>query len=183
MSVSDSVPGSVPGSMPGYRSGTIAEVVGLHATYYAREWNFGLAFEAKVARELAAFLTGFRPGFDFFAAEWDAQSRLAGTISLEAPRPDEPMAHLRWFIVSDTASGSGLGKRLLAAAMAHADAQSFASVYLTTFDGLGPARRLYERAGFVLVSEAAEDQWQGGVREQRFERHAGIAARVGGRDA
>lgn len=163
-------------SLPGYRPGTIAEIVRLHAGYYAREWNFGLAFEAKVAGELAAFLTGFRPGLDFFAAEWDEQDRLTGTISLEAPSADEPMAHLRWFIVSDAARGSGLGQRLLSSAVAHADGCRFGSIYLTTFDGLGPARRLYERAGFALVSEVAEDQWQGGVREQRFERHLVPAA-------
>ena len=158
-------------SLPFYRPGTLGEIVRLHAQYYAREWKFGLAFEAKVARELSAFLTGFRPELDFFAAEWDDEGRLAGTISLEAPLADEPMAHLRWFIVSDTVRGSGLGQRLLQAAIAHADSQRFSAIYLTTFDGLGPARKLYERAGFELVSEAAEDQWQGGVREQRFERH------------
>ena len=158
-------------SLPSWRAGTIGEIVRLHGEYYAREWNFGIAFEGQVARELSAFLTGFRPGLDFFAAEWDDQGRLAGTISLEAPRADEPMAHLRWFIVADTTRGTGLGQRLLQAAIAHADAQRFSAIYLTTFDGLGPARKLYERAGFALVSEAAEDQWQGGVREQRFERH------------
>lgn len=168
---------------PVHRPGTIGEIVRLHAEYYAREWNFGLAFEAKVARELSAFLTGFRPGLDFFAVEWDEQGRLAGTISLEAPNADEPMAHLRWFIVSDAARGTGLGQRLLRAAIAHADSQRFSAIYLTTFDGLGPARKLYERAGFVLVSEAAEDRWQGGVREQRFERHVAHAGTPGYRDA
>ena len=170
-------------NLPSYRPETIGEIVRLHAQYYAREWNFGLAFEAKVARELSAFLTGFRPDHDFFAAEWDDQGRLAGTISLEGPLADEPMAHLRWFIVSDTTRGSGLGQRLLRAALAHADAQRFSAIYLTTFDGLGPARKLYERAGFVLVSEAAEDQWQGGVREQRFERHIAHAETPEDQDA
>ena len=76
----------------------------------------------------------------------------------------------RWLIVADHAQGRGLGRRLLGEALAHADAAGWDGVYLTTFDGLGPARRLYEQAGFVLVSEADIDQWCGGVREQRFER-------------
>ncbi|MHB2267628.1 GNAT family N-acetyltransferase [Aliihoeflea sp. PC F10.4] len=169
--------------VPGYRPGTIAEIVRLHADYYAREWNFGLAFEAKVAQELSAFLTHFRHGIDFFVAEWDDDGRLSGTISLEAPRAHEPMAHLRWFIVSDTARGAGLGQRLLSGAVAHADKNGFHSIYLTTFDGLGAARRLYEHAGFALVSEMTEDQWQGGVHEQRFERRLPAAAARENRNA
>lgn len=156
-----------------YRPGSIAEIVRLHAEYYSREWRFGLAFEAKVAIELSRYLSAFRKGLDYFAAEWDEDGRMAGTISVEAPRAGQPMAHLRWFIVSDAARGSGLGRRLLDDAVAHADAQGFACTYLTTFDGLGAARHLYEQAGFYLVSEVAEDQWAGGVREQRFERRAG----------
>ena len=157
--------------MAGYRPGLIADIVRLHADYYAREWGFGLPFEAKVAGELSAFMTGFRPGLDFFAAADDDSGTLLGTISLEAPAPDEPLAHLRWFITSDKARGTGLGRRLMDEAIAHADANGFPGIYLTTFDGLKPARHLYERFGFTLVAEEERDQWSGGVREQRFERH------------
>lgn len=157
--------------MIGYRPGLIADIVRLHADYYARDWGFGLPFEAKVAGELSAFLLGFRPGADFFAAEYDDQGALLGTISLEAPTEAEPLAHLRWFITSDRARGTGLGRRLMTQAIAHADANGF-SVYLTTFAGLSPARHLYESFGFALVAEEERDQWSGGVREQRFERRA-----------
>lgn len=157
-------------SPPGYRPGLIADVVRLHADYYTREWSFGLPFEAKVASELSAFMTAFRPGLDFFAAEDDDSRTLLGAISLEAPTPDEPLAHLRWFITSDKARGTGLGRRLMQAVIEHADAQGFPGIYLTTFDGLKPARHLYESFGFMLVAEEERDQWSGGVREQRFER-------------
>jgi hypothetical protein len=30
----------------------------------------------------------------------------------------------------------------------------------------------YESFGFILVAEEERDQWSGGVREQRFERHS-----------
>ena len=40
----------------GYRPGALAAIVGLHAGYYARHWNFGLPFETKVGAELAEFL-------------------------------------------------------------------------------------------------------------------------------
>lgn len=157
-------------SSPGYTTGVIGRIVSLHADYYARHWNFGLAFEAKVASELSAFLGAFRGELDFFRAEHSPDGTLLGTISLEAPLSDGDLAHLRWFITADAARGTGLGRRLLAEALRHADGHGFRGTYLTTFAGLAPARHLYEAAGFKLVSEAAIDQWQGGVREQRFER-------------
>lgn len=157
--------------MLGYRPGLIADIVRLHAEYYAREWGFGLPFEAKVAGELSDFLRDFRPGLDFFAAEHDDDGALLGTISLEAPTATEPLAHLRWFITGDKARGTGLGRRLMGAAIDHVDTRKFPGVYLTTFAGLKPARHLYESFGFALVAEEERDQWSGGVREQRFERH------------
>lgn len=156
--------------MHGYRPGLIADIVRLHAEYYAREWGFGLPFEAKVASELSTFLRDFRPDHDFFAVDYDDDGRLLGTISIEAPAQGEPLAHLRWFITSDHARGTGLGRRLMNAAIAHADAKAFPGVYLTTFAGLNPARHLYESFGFALIAELERDQWSGGVREQRFER-------------
>ncbi|MEO4000734.1 GNAT family N-acetyltransferase [Mesorhizobium sp. CAU 1732] len=156
----------------GYRPGIIADIVRLHADYYARQWGFGLAFEAKVAIELATFLQDFRDGQDYFVAETDDDGALLGTISVEAPGNGETLAHLRWFITSDQSRGTGLGRRLLGDAIRHCDACGFPGIYLTTFDGLSAARHLYEGFGFVLVGEAERDQWSGGVREQRFERPA-----------
>ncbi len=153
-----------------YRPGVIGEIVRLHAEYYAREWGFGLPFEAKVAGELSVFLAGFREHRDFFRTERDSAGALLGTISLQAPGGEETLAHLRWFITSDAARGSGLGRRLLAEAVRHSDIAGFPGIYLTTFAGLASARHLYEEYGFRLVSEANVDQWSGGVREQRFER-------------
>ena len=154
-----------------YRPRLIAEVVRLHADYYAKHWGFGLPFEAKVALELADFLMGFRSGRDFMRNIWLADARLKGTISLQAPEVDDDLAHLRWFIVDEAFAGEGLGGQLIEAATSHARANGFAGVYLTTFAGLEAARKLYERSGFLLVKESQVDQWSGGVREQRFELH------------
>ncbi len=157
-------------SLPDYRPGLLADIVRLHSDYYARGWNFGLAFEAKVARELSEFAVGFRAGIDFFAARFDGHGALLGTISVEGPHANEPLAHLRWFITSDAARGTGLGRSLMLAAIEHADGAGFPGTYLTTFEGLQAARHLYDSFGFVKVAESARDQWSGGVVEQRFER-------------
>lgn len=71
--------------------------------------------------------------------------------------------------MSDQARGSGLGRVLLERALAHCAQRRFGRLYLTTFAALDAARHLYESVGFALVGERETDQWQGGVREQRFE--------------
>ncbi|MER2534267.1 MAG: GNAT family N-acetyltransferase [Rhizobiaceae bacterium] len=155
--------------MDGYRPGCLGDIVALHARYYAREWSFGLAFEAKVATELAEFLSRMDLSRDLFVAAYDGD-RLAGSIVVDVSGGGPEGAHLRWFIVSDEARGTGLGAALMGRAMHFCDAQGVRRVWLTTFRGLDAARRLYERHGFRLAGERAEDQWQGGVVEQRFVR-------------
>ena len=60
--------------------------------------------------------------------------------------------------------GLGLGGKLLDAAMKHAEAQDWTSIYLETTDGLDASMALYKRLGFEI--EIAEDRplWHGGGR-------------------
>lgn len=153
--------------LDGYRPGALAGIVALHMAYYARHWRFGLPFETKVAGELAAFLQRMQAS-DLFLVAYDDGMPVASVV-VDASDGGEG-AHLRWFIVGDTARGQGLGNRLLAQAVGHCDRQNCPSIWLTTFAGLEAARHLYERHGFALVQENEADQWHGGVREQRFER-------------
>lgn len=162
--------------MDGYRPGCIGDIVALHARYYAQAWKFDLAFEAKVAAELAAFLSSMDPCRDLFVATYEGE-RLYGSIVVDVTGGGPGGAHLRWFIVSDEARGTGLGSRLMAQAMRFCDDSDLERVWLTTFRGLDAARRLYERHGFRLTEENAEDQWQGGVVEQRFERVRAFSGR------
>ncbi|MGB3502939.1 MAG: GNAT family N-acetyltransferase [Mesorhizobium sp.] len=154
-----------------YRPGAIASVVALHASYYGREWDFGLPFEAKVASELAEFLTRMDKERDLFLTAW-GDDTLLGSITVDVTGGGEMGAHLRWFITSDAARGTGIGKILMDRAVAHIDRTAAGQCWLTTFAGLGAARALYERHGFVLARESEVDQWSGGVREQLFVRAA-----------
>lgn len=155
----------------GYKPGALSGVLGLHMDYYAREWGFGLAFEVKVAAEMAEFLNRFDADRDLFLTAWRGD-RLAGSISLDVSGGGPEGAHLRWFVVSDTERGSGLGKRLMARAISHGDGLVVGPIWLTTFAGLDAARALYGQFGFQLETESSTDQWQGGVSEQRYSRPA-----------
>jgi hypothetical protein len=45
----------------------------------------------------------------------------------------------------------------------------YGRVYLWTFEGLGAARHLYEKFGFLLAFQQRGTQWGTEVTEQRFE--------------
>jgi GNAT superfamily N-acetyltransferase len=153
----------------GYVPGAIGRVVELHGGYYHRHWGFGLFFEAKVATELSEFLRRYDEARDGF---WTvlAEGRVEGAIVIDGLHAAGEGAHLRWFIVSDALRGRGAGNRLMDAAMGFCRDKGFPKTFLWTFEGLGAARHLYEKAGFVLVEERRGAQWGIEVREQRFER-------------
>lgn len=157
----------------GYAPGCIGRIAQLHATYYAAASGFGVEFEAKVAREFAEFVLSFKPGRDGI---WLAQGQdIEGSVVIDGAHAEDEGAHLRWFITSDAVRGQGIGRQLLAQALAFADACKYRRVYLWTFAGLGAARHLYEAHGFRLVHEQPGAQWGKVVIEQRFERGAGGA--------
>jgi len=154
----------------GYQLGLIARITQMHALFYARVSGFGQRFESVVAGGLAEFCNRLeRPGNAIWSAKQGGQ--IVGSVAIDGEDLGPGIAHLRWFIVDDEARGSGVGRRLLAAALAFADEQAFAETHLWTFSGLSAARRLYEAHGFVCVEERPGSQWGNEVLEQRFVRY------------
>jgi len=152
----------------GYVTGCIGRIAGLHADFYSRLVGFGLHFEARVARELANFCEQHQPGRDGLWLAMDGDV-IHGSVVIDGAHAQEQGAHLRWFIVSDAARGTGIGSKLMEHAMAHCLAQGFSRVHLSTFEGLDAARHLYEKHGFRLVHQQVGNQWGREVNEQRFE--------------
>jgi len=163
----------------GYRPGAIGRIVALHAAYYHREFDFGLAFESRVARELAEFCERHDDDRDGL---WLAlrEGTIQGSIAIDGLHAAEDGAHLRWFICSDDVRGAGIGRALLSSAIAFCQAKRYRRVYLWTFAGLDAARHLYERSGFRLVHQQRGTQWGVEVDEQRFLLDAGPQAPGGG---
>ena len=151
--------GNIPGAL-----GRITE---LHALYYSQNWRFGIFFEAKVAREIAEFLTRFDNESDLFLVALK-NGRVEGGIALDGSEAEGKGAHLRWFIMSDAVRGSGVGNMLMEKTKAFAARKGIKKIYLTTFRGLGPARHLYEKYGFDLVDETKGITWGVEVSEQLF---------------
>jgi len=152
----------------GYIPGSLGRVTELHGTYYHTHWGFGLFFESKVATELAAFLSRYDEEKDGF---WAAQAgeHIEGSITIDGLHAANEGAHLRWFIMSDGLRGKGVGNQLMNTAMEFCRSRGYKRVYLWTFEGLNPARHLYEKNGFRLVEQHKGSQWGREVNEQRFE--------------
>lgn len=153
----------------GFRPGALSDIVGLHARYYAKHWNFGLPFETKVGMELAEFVSRRHAEQDLFLAAYTGDGTV-GSVIIDASGGGPRGAHLRWFIVAEQMQGKGLGAQLIGRAIDFCDQRGYERIWLTTFAGLDAARSLYERHGFVLSGETEIDQWSGNVREQVFER-------------
>lgn len=153
----------------GHLPGCIQRITELHADYYGKHAGFGVTFEAKVARELAAFCERYDDQRDGLWLAIDAGT-IQGALAIDGLHAESEGAHLRWFITAEEARGSGLGTRLLEAAMEFCRLRGYARAYLWTFEGLVAARHLYEKFGFVLVHQQRGSQWGVEVTEQRFER-------------
>jgi GNAT superfamily N-acetyltransferase len=145
----------------------IGRVAELHGIYYHRHWGFGLFFEAKVATALIEFLKRYDERWDGF---WTAavDGRVQGCITIDGLQAKVEGAHLRWFIVSESFQGRGMGSKLRDVAVDFCRKNGYKRVYLWTFEGLNAARHLYEEAGFKLIEEQRGIQWGKEVNEQRF---------------
>ena len=152
----------------GYVPGSLGRVAELHGVYYHNHWRFGLIFEAKVAVELSEFLKRYDENRDGF---WtvSVDGRIEGSITIDGIHGDREGAHLRWFIMSNALRGNGAGSQLINTAISFCRSKGYHKIYLWTFEGLGPAKHLYEKGGFRLVEELKGTQWGTEVNEQRFE--------------
>ena len=151
----------------GYLPGLIGRVVELHALYYARNWHFTAFFEARVATEMRQFITRYDPSRD---ATWSAlvDRTIDASITIDGIDAAGQGAHLRWFIASERVRGQGLGRRLLERAMEFCRERDYRRIYLETFDGLEPARHLYQAFGFELIESRLGEQWGSRIEEQRY---------------
>jgi DNA-binding MarR family transcriptional regulator/GNAT superfamily N-acetyltransferase len=133
--------------------GDLGWVVQRHAELYAAEYGWGEEFERLVARIVGEFAAApADAGPKSCQRCWIAtlDGRRAGSVFL-MPGP-QGVGRLRLLLVEPWARGHGVGGRLVDACVAQARQAGCHTVTLWTNDVLTAARRLYQRAGFRLVS-------------------------------
>lgn len=154
----------------GYQPGGLARLCAMQTEYYARDWGFGHLYESVVASDIGEFLQRYEVDRDFVQLVLQ-EGVVKGGIVIDSR--DGDLAQLHWFILHDDLRGMGVGRKLMSLAMQFVQERGIPRVYLTTFEGLNAARRLYEEAGFKLVGEKTASTWGREIREQRFEWAAG----------
>ncbi len=154
-------------SISSYIPGAIGRITELHGSYYKENWNFGLFFEAKVATELSQLLIEDKASRNRF---WvvTVKNKIVGGIAIDGNQREEGRARLRFFIISPDYQGLGIGNLLMEKTIHFCKDSGFKEVYLTTFEGLNPAKHLYEKWGFKLVGEKEDNTWGVVVKEQFF---------------
>jgi DNA-binding MarR family transcriptional regulator/GNAT superfamily N-acetyltransferase len=133
-----------------HQPGDIGWITHRQGSLYAEEYGWDETYEALVAEILSAFVKNFDARRErAWIAELDGV--IAGSVFLV--RQSDEIARLRLLYVEPEARGLGLGRRLVEECIAFARGTGYRTLTLWTNDVLSTARRIYEKAGFRLVSQ------------------------------
>lgn len=143
-------PSAPPVTLRAHQPGDIGWIVHRQAVLYAQEYGWDNRYEALIARIGAQFIERFDPQRE---ACWVAHrgSDIVGSVFLVKRSPT--VGQLRLLYVEPTARGQGVGDQLVQACIDRAREIGYRRLMLWTNDVLSAARRIYERKGFVKVSE------------------------------
>jgi DNA-binding MarR family transcriptional regulator/GNAT superfamily N-acetyltransferase len=134
------------------RPGDVGWIIHRQAVLYAQEYGWDWTYEGLASRILGAFVAEFDPTRE---DGWVAERGGAIVGSIFLMKSDDPaVAKLRLLYVEPSARGAGVGRTLVAACIARARELGYRQLTLWTNDILAAARRIYQAAGFRLVSEA-----------------------------
>jgi N-acetylglutamate synthase-like GNAT family acetyltransferase len=147
------------------RSGDLGYITYLHGKLYSDEYNYGIGFEAYVAKGLAEFYDQYDPSSN---RVWvcEHNEKIVGFLAL-VNRGDA--AQLRYFILDREYRGIGLGNKLISLYMEFLRACGYRTSYLLTTDELHAAASLYVKFGFRRVDQKKSSFFGKEVMEDRYE--------------
>lgn len=138
---------------PADRPGDLGWIVQAHGELYGAQFGWNAEFEALVADIVTRYLREHDPQTERC---WIAELDGTPVGSVFVVRHDAQNAKLRLLHVDASARGLGIGQRLVDEAVTFARAVGYRRMVLWTNAALTDARRLYEKAGFELLTEQHE---------------------------
>ena len=149
------------------RPGDFGWVVERHGTIYAEEYGWDETFEGLVARIVADFVNSLE---DKRQRCWIADRGGENVGCVFLTRRSVAAAQLRLLLVERSARRNGLGARLIEECIQFARQAGYKKIVLWTNSVLKDAARLYERAGFHLVSQKKHRSFGHALVGQTWER-------------
>ena len=145
--------------------GDLGYVIHLHGALYKKEFDYGLQFEAYVAKGLCEFFDKYRPERN---RVWvcEHRQRLIGFLLL---MDRVTAAQLRYFLIEPEYRGIGLGSKLMNLYMDFLRGCGFRESYLWTTHELTAAASLYKRFGFMLTEQKESTAFGKPLIEQRYD--------------
>ena len=133
------------------RVGDLGWVIHRQSVLYAEEYGWDWTFEGLIAGIVGRFVAEYDPARE---AAWIAEREGEAVGSIFLVRGDEEgLAKLRLLYVEKSARGLGVGAALTKACIERARQCGYRRLTLWTNDILVVARRIYQAAGFKLVSQ------------------------------
>ncbi|MBU1315278.1 MAG: helix-turn-helix domain-containing GNAT family N-acetyltransferase [Alphaproteobacteria bacterium] len=133
-----------------HRIGDMGWLIESQATAYAREYGLNEKFEALIAQVAGKFIADFNPQRE---RSWIAEQGGKRVGSVLVADGGGETAKLRLLYLDPQVRGLGLGRTLVEECIRFAISAGYARLTLWTNDMLTAAIRIYETAGFKLVSE------------------------------
>jgi GNAT superfamily N-acetyltransferase len=125
-------------------------VIHQHGLLYHREYGWNERFEILVARICLDFVNTYDAQREHC---WIAEMQGEQVGSIFCIRENEDVAKLRLLLVSPKMRGSGLGTLLVNECIRFARRAGYKKLTLWTSDILVEARKIYDKADFLLVEE------------------------------
>jgi len=145
--------GEAPWSIRTFRIGDLAALASRQSILY-EAYGWGRPMEILQSEITAAFLRDFKPGREQCWIAERAGSMIGSVLIVDA---GGGVGQLRLLYVEPWARGLGVGQALVAECIAFARATGYDTVRLWTHSVLLSARRIYEGAGFRIVSTDVHD--------------------------